>query len=159
MLLSLLLRTFVAAVWPQRRVSMYRRPRNPIEGYNALTKSPTDENLAEPARRRVRGLAFQTLLVAVLITATNIRKIGAFLAKTERSEGGLAHEQPNGSGSAEHGRCRPCAVRPAAWSDTGAGGRSRQTVHQERADQRADGGQQKDRERGLEAAAGVREPG
>lgn len=67
-------------------VAMYRRPRNTIEGYNALTKSPTDENLAEPARRRVRGLAFQTLLIAVLITATNIRKIGAFIEKTERGD-------------------------------------------------------------------------
>lgn len=59
--------------------AMYSRPRNTIEGYNALAKSPTEANLAEPGRRRVRGRSIQTLLIAILITATNFRKIHAYL--------------------------------------------------------------------------------
>lgn len=53
--------------------------RNTIEGFNGFTKSPTEENTEEPARRRVRGYAFQTLAVALLIVASNLRKIQAWL--------------------------------------------------------------------------------
>ncbi len=53
--------------------------RNTIEGFNGFTKSPTEENTEEPARRRVRGYAFQTLSVALLIVASNVRKIHAWL--------------------------------------------------------------------------------
>lgn len=57
----------------------YGTLRNTIEGFNGFTKSPTEENTEEPARRRVRGYACQSLLVAVLILASNLRKIKAFL--------------------------------------------------------------------------------
>lgn len=59
--------------------AMYSRPRNTIEGYNALAKSPTEANLAEPGRRRVRGRSIQTLLIAILIAATNFRKIASHI--------------------------------------------------------------------------------
>lgn len=63
----------------------YTTLRNTIEGFNGFTKSPTDEDLEQPARRRVRGYAFQALLVACLITASNLRKVGAYLRKREHS--------------------------------------------------------------------------
>lgn len=62
--------------------AMYSRPRNTIEGYNALAKSPTEANLAEPGRRRIRGRSIQTVLIAILIAATNFRKIAAYIRAT-----------------------------------------------------------------------------
>lgn len=76
--------------------AMYSRPRNTIEGFNAMAKAPTEANLAEPGRRRVRGRTFQTLLIAVLILATNFRKIDAYL---------------RGQTASRHRRPRPCPRR------------------------------------------------
>ncbi|MEZ5184680.1 MAG: hypothetical protein R2720_02950 [Candidatus Nanopelagicales bacterium] len=59
--------------------SVYATLRNTIEGFNGFTKSPTEENTEEPARRRIRGYAFQALAAAVLILASNVRKIDAWL--------------------------------------------------------------------------------
>jgi hypothetical protein len=59
--------------------AMYAVLRNTIEGFNAFTKSPTEENTEEPARRRIRGYAFQALAVAILIVASNVRKIASWL--------------------------------------------------------------------------------
>lgn len=55
--------------------------RNTVETFNAYTKSPTDENLEEPARRRVRGYAFQMLLLSAMVTASNLRKINSWIKK------------------------------------------------------------------------------
>ncbi|WP_107705086.1 hypothetical protein [Nocardioides allogilvus] len=55
--------------------------RNTVETFNAYTKSPTDENLEEPARRRVRGYAFQVLLLSAMVTASNLRKINSWIKK------------------------------------------------------------------------------
>ncbi|MDP2773534.1 MAG: hypothetical protein Q8O61_08240, partial [Nocardioides sp.] len=55
--------------------------RNTVETFNSYTKSPTEEDLEEPARRRVRGYAFQTLLLTAMVTASNLRKINAWLKK------------------------------------------------------------------------------
>lgn len=59
----------------------YATLRNTIEGYNGFTKNTAEEALEEPGRRRVRGYAFQALLIACLITASNLRKIGTYLRK------------------------------------------------------------------------------
>ena len=58
-----------------------RTLRNTIEGFNGFTKSPTEENTEEPARRRIRGYAFQAVAVALLILASNVRKIDAWLRR------------------------------------------------------------------------------
>ncbi len=55
--------------------------RNTIEGFNGFTKNTAEEALEEPGRRRVRGYAFQALVIACLITASNLRKIGTFLRR------------------------------------------------------------------------------
>lgn len=61
-------------------------PRNTIEGFNAYVKDPTKEALEIGGRRRVRGYAFQALLVAVLVMASNIRKIDSFVTMISKPE-------------------------------------------------------------------------
>jgi hypothetical protein len=56
--------------------------RNTIEGLNGLIKDPAHEALAQPARRRVHGIAAQSIYTALLLIAANIRKIRARRALT-----------------------------------------------------------------------------
>ncbi len=65
--------------------------RNTIEGLNGYAKDPAHEALAQPARRRVRGIAAQSIFTALLLMAANIRKI--------RASRELAAEQQSGDTS------------------------------------------------------------
>jgi hypothetical protein len=56
----------------------YASYRNTVEGLNGYLKDPAHEALAAPGRRRVRGLAAQSIFVALLLMAGNFRKIAAF---------------------------------------------------------------------------------
>jgi hypothetical protein len=56
----------------------YATYRNTIEGWNGFVKDPAHEALGEPGRRRVRGIAAQSIFVALLLMAANFRKIAAF---------------------------------------------------------------------------------
>ena len=60
----------------------YATLRNTIEGLNGLIKDTAHEALAEPARRRVRGIAAYSLFTALLLIAANIRKTRAWRALT-----------------------------------------------------------------------------
>ncbi len=62
----------------------YATLRNTIEGLNGLIKDPAHEALAQPARRRVRGIAAQSIFTALLLIAANIRKTRAWRALTAR---------------------------------------------------------------------------
>jgi len=62
----------------------YATSRNTIEGLNGLIKDPAHEALAQPARRRVRGIAAQSVFTALLLIPANIRKIRAWRALTDR---------------------------------------------------------------------------
>jgi hypothetical protein len=64
----------------------YATLRNTIEGLNGLVKDPAHEALAQPARRRVRGIAAQSVFTALLLMAANIRKIRAWRALTARDK-------------------------------------------------------------------------
>jgi hypothetical protein len=64
----------------------YATLRNTIEGLNGLIKDPAHEALAQPARRRVRGIAAQPVFTALLLMAANIRKIRAWRALTARDK-------------------------------------------------------------------------
>ena len=64
----------------------YATLRNTIEGLNGYAKDPAHEALAQPARRRVRGIAAQSIFTALLLTAANIRKIRAWRALTARDK-------------------------------------------------------------------------
>jgi hypothetical protein len=58
----------------------YAAYRNTIEGLNGFMKDTAHECLQCPARRRVRGIAAQSLFVGLLAMAANIRKIAAHRA-------------------------------------------------------------------------------
>ena len=62
--------------WARR----YATLRNTIEGLNGYLKDPAHEALSQPARRRVRGIAAQSIFCAVLLIAANLRKIRAYRA-------------------------------------------------------------------------------
>jgi len=64
----------------------YATLRNTIEGLNGYAKDPAHQALAQPARRRVRGIAAQSLFTALLLMAANIRKIRAWRALTTRDK-------------------------------------------------------------------------
>ena len=68
----------------------YATLRNTIEGLNGLIKDPAHEALAQPARRRVRGIAAQSLFTALLLMAANIRKIRAWRALTAGDKTAIA---------------------------------------------------------------------
>ena len=49
-----------------------------IEGTNGYLKDTAHESLASPGRGRVRGIAAQSIFVALLLMAGNFRKISSF---------------------------------------------------------------------------------
>lgn len=55
----------------------YATLRNTIEGWNGFAKDAAHEALAQPARRRVRGIAAQGIFITLLLVAANLRKIDA----------------------------------------------------------------------------------
>jgi hypothetical protein len=64
--------------------------RNTIEGLNGFVKDPAHEALAQPARRRIRGIAAQSLFCALLLMAANLRKIRAWRALTAQDKTSVA---------------------------------------------------------------------
>jgi len=56
----------------------YASYRNTIEGANGYLKDTAHQALANPDRRRVRGIAAQSLFCGLLAAAANVRKIAAF---------------------------------------------------------------------------------
>jgi hypothetical protein len=69
---------FATPAWQEN----YATTRNTIEGLNGYLKDPARQALAQPARRRVRGIAAQPVFTALLLMATNIRKIRTWRALT-----------------------------------------------------------------------------
>ena len=67
----------------------YATLRNTIEGLNGYAKDPAHQALAQPGRRRVRGIAAQSLFTALLLIAANIRKIRAWRALTATDQAGI----------------------------------------------------------------------
>ena len=55
--------------------------RNTIEALNGYSKDPAHESLAAPGRHQVRGMAAQSIFVAILAMAANLRKIRAYRDK------------------------------------------------------------------------------
>jgi hypothetical protein len=68
----------------------YATLRNTIEGLNGYAKDPAHQALAQPGRRRVRGIAACSLFTALLLMAANIRKIRAWRALTTSDQAGIA---------------------------------------------------------------------
>jgi len=61
--------------------SLYKTLRSSQEGEHGFAKDTARNALDEPQRRRVRGKAAQSFLVAFIIAAANMRKIASFVAK------------------------------------------------------------------------------
>ena len=59
---------------------IYATLRNSNEGMNGFIKDGAREAVDDPERRRIRGIAAQSVLVAFQLFAANLRKIGEFLA-------------------------------------------------------------------------------
>jgi hypothetical protein len=74
---------FGSAEWAQT----YASYRNTVEGVNGFMKDPAHESLQAPGRRRVRGLAAQSLFAALLVMAANFRKISAHRQLVEDGSG------------------------------------------------------------------------
>src|SRR5579864_2981638 len=68
----------------------YATLRNTIEGLNGYVKDPAHQALAQPGRRRVRGIAACSLFTALLLMAANIRKIRTWRALTARDKAATA---------------------------------------------------------------------
>ncbi len=64
--------------------------RNTIEGLNGYAKDTAHQALAQPGRRRVRGIAACSLFTALLLTAANIRKIRAWRARAASANAATA---------------------------------------------------------------------
>jgi hypothetical protein len=69
---------FASPAWQESYATM----RNTIEGLNGFIKDPAREALAQPARRRVRGITACALFTALLLMAANLRKIRAWRSLT-----------------------------------------------------------------------------
>ena len=67
----------------------YATLRNTIEGLNGYAKDTAHQALAQPGRRRVRGIAASSLFTALLLMAANIRKIRAWRALTASDQAGI----------------------------------------------------------------------
>jgi hypothetical protein len=59
----------------------YAALRSANEGMNGFVKDGANEAIDDPERRRIRGVAAQSVLVAFQLFAANLRKIGQFLVK------------------------------------------------------------------------------
>jgi len=55
--------------------------RNGIEGFNGFVKDGNHHVLDDPERRRIHGVAAQSVFVALLLVAANMRKIRTFLGE------------------------------------------------------------------------------
>jgi hypothetical protein len=77
---------YASPAWHAR----YATLRNTIEGLNGYAKDPAHQALAQPGRRRVRGIAACSLFTALLLMAANIRKIRAWRALTASAKAATA---------------------------------------------------------------------
>jgi hypothetical protein len=59
-------------------LAVYATLRNTTEGFNGFVKDGAYESLGQSRRRRIRGVAAQTVFTAVLLMAANLRKIQSF---------------------------------------------------------------------------------
>jgi hypothetical protein len=77
---------YASPAWHAR----YATLRNTIEGLNGYLKDPAHQAVAQPGRRRVRGIAAQSLFTALLLAAASIRKIRAWRALTAGDKTAIA---------------------------------------------------------------------
>lgn len=62
----------------------YQSGRSGVEGFNGYLKDSGREALHQAGRRRLRGMAAQYVMTAVLVASANMRKIATFLNEVEQ---------------------------------------------------------------------------
>ncbi|HUY22849.1 MAG TPA: hypothetical protein VMV22_10995, partial [Acidimicrobiales bacterium] len=72
----------------------YATLRNSVEGFNGFIKDGAHEALDDAERRRVRGVAAQSVFVAFLVLAANMRKIASALAELAAVKSGKVRRLP-----------------------------------------------------------------
>ena len=73
----------------------YGALRNSVEGMNGYLKDGAHQALDDPERRRIRGVAAQSVLVAFQILGANLRKIDMFVAREEAEEARVVRRLPS----------------------------------------------------------------
>ena len=74
--------------------AVYDTLRNSVEGMNGFIKDGAREAVDDPERRRIRGVAPQSVFVAFLLCAANLRKIEAYMAEEEAVAAGSVRRLP-----------------------------------------------------------------
>ncbi len=72
----------------------YSTLRSTNEGMNGFLKDGAREALGDPQRRRIRGVAAQSVFVALLLCAANLRKIDRFLSEAAAEAAGTFRRRP-----------------------------------------------------------------
>jgi hypothetical protein len=72
----------------------YSTLRSTNEGMNGFVKDGAREALGDPQRRRIRGVAAQSVFVALLLCAANLRKIDQFLVQAAAEAAGTFRRRP-----------------------------------------------------------------
>lgn len=80
------LRQHGPAYGTQHWKAIYSPARNAVEHFNGYVKDENREALANSGRRRMRGLAVQWLLTALLVLSANLRRIQSFLGARQRDK-------------------------------------------------------------------------
>jgi len=73
---------FQSARWQD----VYHTPRNTIEGRNKWLKKSDAGAIAAPERRQMRGMAAQTLFIAMMVAADNLRVVERYRRKRDAGE-------------------------------------------------------------------------
>jgi hypothetical protein len=73
----------------------YGALRSSVEGMNGYLKDGAHHALDDPERRRIRGVAAQSVLVAFQILGANLRKIDMFVAREEAEEAKVVRRLPS----------------------------------------------------------------
>ena len=89
----------------------YATLRNSNEGMNGFIKDGAREAVDDPERRRIRGVAPQSVLVAFQLFAANLRKIDEFLARAAK-EAKKVRRLPSRRTSKPHGEWAPATQPP-----------------------------------------------
>ena len=72
----------------------YATLRSTNEGMNGYLKDGAREALGDAQRRRIRGVAAQTVFIALLLAAANLRKIDQFLVQAAAEAAGMFRRRP-----------------------------------------------------------------